>query len=106
MSPWSPHLEEASYPGHMFKEHPVQGKLHSKVAKKKKMGLPVLWASLGPEQEQQVARLPHPPKQPTRAHFLQGVCGGRGETPVSDGHTPGSWGSSRQSPCWTTGGLS
>lgn len=42
-------------------------------AKLQKMGLPVLSASLGPEQEQQVARLPHPPKQPTCAHFPQ-VC--------------------------------
>lgn len=49
-------------------------------AKLQKMGLPVLWASLGPEQKQQVARLPHPPKQPTCAHFPQSVCGGRGES--------------------------
>lgn len=73
------------------------------------MGLPGSWASPGPKQKQQVARLPRPPQESTCAHFLEvrkrSVAEGVRLLSL-DGCKIGSRGTDRQSPCWTVGDLS
>lgn len=72
------------------------------------MGLPVSWASLGPKQKQQVARLPHPPQESTCAHFLEvrkRSVAERVRLLSLDRCKIGSQGTDRQN-CWTVGDLS